>query len=73
MEDNLTSADPLSYTTNRSRVDLELRGKRLLPLNVRIINIDRQTGIEPAFEEWIPGKTSENHTSDNHQFKLVIV
>ena len=28
MEDNLTSADPLSYTTNGSGVDLELRGKR---------------------------------------------
>ena len=26
IEDNLTSADPLSYTTNGSRVDLELRG-----------------------------------------------
>ena len=30
MEDNLTSADPLSYTTNRSGVDLVSQGKRLL-------------------------------------------
>ncbi len=55
MEDNLTSTDPLSYTTNGSRVDQGARSERLLPLNVRtptpqlpvelrIINIDRQTG-----------------------------
>ena len=31
MEDNLTRADSLSYITNGSRGDLELRGKRLLP------------------------------------------
>ena len=34
MEDNLTSADPLSYTTNGSRGDLERRGKRLLPVTL---------------------------------------
>ena len=32
MEDNLTSADPLSYTTNGSQGELELRGRHLLPL-----------------------------------------
>ena len=49
MEDNSTSADPLSYTTNASRVDQGARSERLLPLTtptpqLRIINIDRQTG-----------------------------
>ena len=34
MEDNLTSADPLSYSTNGSRVDLDDWGKRLLPLTL---------------------------------------
>ena len=63
MEDNSTSADPLSYTTNGSRVDLELRGNRLLPLNVRtptpqlrvelrIIKIDRETGNQFKIYTW---------------------
>ena len=36
MEDYLTSADPLSYTINGSEVDLEVRGKRLLPLTFEL-------------------------------------
>ena len=36
MEDNLTNVDPLSYTTDGSQVDLELRGKRLLPLTIEL-------------------------------------
>ena len=52
MEDNLTSADPLSYTTNGSQVDLEHRVSvsnvrtptPQLPVELRIINIHRQTG-----------------------------
>ena len=46
------SADPLSYTTNGFRVDQGARSERLLPMTtptpqlpveLRIINIDRQT------------------------------
>ena len=39
MEDHLTSADPPSYTFNRSRVDLELRGKRLAKSNFVPYNV----------------------------------
>ena len=70
MEDNLTSADPLSYTTNGSRGDLKIQGKRLLPSNVRtpkpqlpvelwIINIDRLKG-----KQFIIKLSSEDNRRD---------
>ena len=42
IEDNLTSADPLYYTTNGSRVDQGVRSERLLPLTIRVNSDDSE-------------------------------
>ena len=47
MEDNSTSADPLSDTTNRSRVDLGSLAPLAFP---RIKNIDRQASNSSSKE-----------------------
>ena len=43
MEDNLTSADPLSYTTNGSRVDQGAHSERLLHRTFRQVETYKRT------------------------------